>query len=131
MFGHFHVGLVIEMKDSPAARLKSGRADEGRDRARLGGAHLVDDRIERQRFLGEKERTTRDGWDQRDLVAVAELPRRFCVLAVDGIEQAGGLFAEAERGPDVGDGARLDLAARPAGALAEPREKPDVDAHLP
>src|SRR5207247_7280770 len=35
LFGHFHVGLVIEMKDSPAARLKSGRADEGRDRARL------------------------------------------------------------------------------------------------
>jgi hypothetical protein len=51
------------------------------------------------------------------------------VLAVDGVEQALRLVAEAERRPDIGHGGRLDLALRPAGALSKTREEPDVDSH--
>ena len=37
-------------------------------------AHLVDGPVERERLVAEQERAARDGRDQRDLVAVGELP---------------------------------------------------------
>ena len=67
---------------------------------------LGDDGLERERLLGQPEGAAGDGRDQRDLVAVGELPLALGVLAVDGVEQARRLVAEPERGPHVGDASR-------------------------
>src|SRR5262249_7191358 len=106
------------------------RADEGRDRARFVSGDVIDDRIEGQRLIAETEVAAADGWDQRHLVAVAELAVALRVLLVDRIEQAVRLRAEAESRPDLVDARDLvQLARAPARALAQPGEQLDRDAH--
>jgi hypothetical protein len=102
-------------------------AGERRDRAGLVGAHLVDDAVERERLLAEQERAARHGRDQRDLVAVGERAVARRVLLVDRVEEAVGLVAQVERGPDVGARRGVDVAPRPARALAQAGE--EADAH--
>ena len=58
----------------------------------------------------------------------AQLPLALGVLAVDRVEQAGGLVAEAERGPHVGEPVdAVELALRPARPLAQAREEANAD----
>ena len=45
-FGHFLVGLVVEVEDRVSARSDAGRAGEGGDRAGLVRPHLVHGRIQ-------------------------------------------------------------------------------------
>ena len=59
--------------------------------------------LERERRVGEDERAAGDGRDQRHLVAVGEQRVPLGVLAVDRVDEPGGLVAEPERGPDVVD----------------------------
>ena len=92
-------------------------------------ANLVDDPVERERLVAEQERSAGDGRDQRDLVTVGERPVAGRVFLVDRVEQPVRLVAEAERGPDLGDGRGVDLALRPAGPLTEPGEQADTDSH--
>src|SRR5262249_60765963 len=47
------------------------------------------------------------------------------------VQQPLGPRAEPERRPDVGHGGRLDIALRPARALAQPGEKADTHRHAP
>src|SRR6266851_1995263 len=130
LLGHFLVRLVVEVKDDVSARLESGRAGERCDCAGLLRAHLVDDRIEGERFRGEPEGAARDGWDQGDFVAVGEWVISVGVLLVHRIEQAFGLVAELERGPDIADPIHSPhLALAPARALPETGEQLDEDAH--
>jgi len=104
------------------------RADERRDRTCFGRCDLLDDGLERERRGGKEERAAADGRNQRDLVAVVELPLPVGVLAVDGVEQPRRLVAELEPRPDVADaGDPVQLALGPAGALTEPREQPNPD----
>ena len=90
-------------------------------------AHLVDDPVERERLVAEQERAARDGRDHRDLVAVGELPLARGVLLVDRVEKPVRLVAEPQGRPHVGDRRSLDLALRPAGALAQAGEEADID----
>ena len=83
---------------------------ERRDRAGLVGRDLVDDAVERERLVAEQERAAGDRRDQRDLVAVGEHAVALGILLVDRVEEADGLVAEVERGPDVGDRRSVDLA---------------------
>ena len=105
------------------------RADERRDPAGLARRDLLDHRVRVDRLLGQPERAARDRWDQGDLVSVGERGLAAGVLLVHGVEEALGLVAEAELRPDVGDRRGVELARRPARALAQPCEKPDRHGH--
>src|SRR5262245_31464874 len=127
LLGHLGVGLVLEPRHLAAARLPPYRAGEGRETAGALVGHLCGDGLERKRLLGHPERAARDRRDQRHLVAVMELAIRVGVLAVDGVEKAGGLLAEPERGPHVRDGRDVELALRPARLLAQAGEEADAN----
>src|SRR6266511_1313915 len=132
LFGHAAVRLVLEVEDRAPAGLASGRADERGDRARPLIRHLGDHSVEVERRLGEEEGTAGHRRNQRDLVALGELSLARGVLTVDGIEQPGGLVAERERGPDVGDArafGQVELALSRPRQLAQPRKQPDRDLH--
>ena len=122
-FGHPLVRLVVEMSDRAAARLDARRAGERRDRSRVVRAHLVDDAVERQRFLAQEKCATGDRRNERDLVTGRELAIAVRVLLVHRIEQPRRLVPEPERRPHVGHRRRLHLALRPAGALAQAGEE--------
>src|SRR2546429_2806079 len=126
LLGHALVSLVVEVDDVAAAGVDARGPDEGRDRSGLGTLDLRDHGVHVERLLAEPDRAARDRRDQRHLVAVAERPVAVGVLLVDGVEEAGRLVAEAEGGPDLGDRRRLDLARRPAGALAQAGEETDT-----
>src|SRR5438445_7933393 len=106
------------------------RSDEGGDRAGLVRLDFPDGREQVERLVAEPEVAAADRRDERDLVAVAQLPLGPGVLAVDGVEQAVRLAAQLELRPDVADvHDAVDLALRPAGLLAKPGEEADADAH--
>src|SRR5207249_4284383 len=124
------VGLVLEVRHLPPARLPADRAREGRDTARALVGDLGDDRVQRQRLLGDAEGPTRDGRDQGDLVPVRQLPLRVGVLPVDGVEQPRRFLAQGERRPDVADAADpFELAFREPRALPQAGEQPHLDRH--
>src|SRR4051794_16311640 len=101
-------------------RLDARRADECGDRARVLGTHLVDGRVERERVAAEPERSARDRWDERNLVAIPELVLAAGIFLVDGVEQPFRLAAEVERRPHVAEAHdAFHLALAPAGALAQ------------
>src|ERR1051325_10548473 len=130
VLGHLGVGLVLEMRDLAASRLPPHGAGERRDPAGAIVGDLRHHRLQRQRLLGDSEGAAGDRRDQRDLVAVPKVLVGPGVLAVDGVEQPRGLVAQSERRPYVGDRRSVDLAARPAGLLAETGEEAHGDAHI-
>ena len=74
--GHALVRLVLELDDVAAARVGAGRADEGGDRTGIVRRDLADGIVDGKRLLGEAERSTRNGRDQRDFVALLRAPCR-------------------------------------------------------
>jgi len=119
------------MRDGATTRLDARGAREGRDRAGLLVADLVDDAVEREWVVAEQERAAGDGRDQRDLVPVGERAVGCRVFLVHRVQQAGGLVAELERAPYIRDRRCVDLALGPSGALAEPRKETDAHGHAP
>jgi len=117
------------VRHGAAARGAAGGAGERRDRACLFVAHLVDDAVERERFVAEEERAAGDRRDQRHLVAVRQCAVGCRVLLVDRVQQPRRLVTELERAPHVRDRRRVDLALGPPGALAEPCEESHGDGH--
>ena len=94
------------------------------------GRDLLDDGLERQRLLAQQEGAARDGRDQRHLVAVRELVVALDVRLVQRVQQSRRLVAEVERSPDVTDPRdAVDVALRPARALAQTGEQPHLDSH--
>src|SRR5439155_1712304 len=128
LLGHAFVGLVFEVLDGAAARLDPRGADE---RGYASGAlvrDLPDDRPRVDRLVRQAERPAGDRRDHRDLVAVRQRSLGRRVLLVYRVEETVRLLAELERGPDVGDRRRLELALRPTGPLAQPGK--DADGYL-
>ena len=106
------------------------RPDERRDRSRLVACYLRDNGVERKSFAAQTEVPAADRRDHGDLVALFELPVALCVFLVHGVEETGGLEAEAERGPDVFDVRNVvEFALRPPGALPQPCEELDRHSH--
>ena len=91
---------------------------------------LRDDRRHVERLRAEPERAARDGRDERHLVAVGELPVGRGVLAVHGVEQAGGSSPSSSARPDVAHARdAVEFTLRPARALAQAGEETHTDLH--
>jgi hypothetical protein len=102
----------------------------------IAPAALVDDldhdRGQVHGALGQPEGASRDGRDERDLVALGERLSWLRVLAVHGIEQAGRLVTKPERWPHILENRPVsenDLAPISACLLAKPGEQPDDHSH--
>src|SRR5207248_5764027 len=134
LLGHLLVGLVLEVKDIAVARAAADGADEARDRPGLGILDLAEHGGDVERTLDEPEAAPANRRDERHLVAVLEPVAPLDVLPVQCVEQSRRLVSEvddtAERRPDVLDTRDVvELDPRPSGALAEPCEEADGDAH--
>ena len=128
LLGHARVALVLEVVDRPAARVRARRADEGGDPA---GASSATCSTTASATIGSSVSTKappETGGIRATSSPSASARVLAGVLQVDRIEQALGLVAEAERGPDVGHAVdAVELALRPAGALAKPGEEAHAD----
>ena len=84
------------------ARTVADGAEESGDRTGVVARHFADDGVERA-APRDAEVAARDGRDQRHLVPWGKRCIGVRVTLVDGVEEAGRLLAERERGPDVRD----------------------------
>ena len=137
LLGHARIGLVLEVEHVAVARALAHRPGERRDGAGVGAGDVRDQAVEVDRLGAEQDERlglapARDGWDQRDLVALLQRRRSLGVLLVDGVGQAGRLGADLERGEDVaGDRAlrQLELSAPRSRAFPQRGEQPHGHAH--